>query len=60
MSIVLIIYGFVCLGLNTKAYLFNISYLQNANTNGFESFNTVYIFVFLFSIVGLIDIIVIV
>lgn len=53
-------YGFACLGLNTEAYKFNISYIQNANNNGFKSFDAVYIFVFLFSISVLIDIIVII
>ncbi len=60
MSIVLLIYGFVCLSLKQQAYLFNINYIQKSNTNGYESFNSVYIFVFLFSVAGLIDIVIVV
>ena len=57
MSFILIIYGFVCLALNHDAYKFNIVYIQDANTNGFKSFNGIYTFVFFFSISGLISII---
>ena len=57
LSLFLIIYGFVCLGLNHEAYKFNITYIQNANNNGFKSFDTIYTFVFFFSICILIIII---
>ena len=60
MAIALIIYGFVCLGLGAKAANFNVTYLQSSNTNGFKSFNAVYFFVFLFSVIGLIDFIIVI
>lgn len=60
LALVLLCYGFTCLGLNEQAYRFNISYIQNANANGFKSFSAIYIFVFLFSVSILIDMLVII